>query len=63
MLSIASVEGSDLPLLKEIEPKTSSIKNVIVEKKGIIATVYKVSISTGSMERIIKVLEDAEPKR
>ena len=46
-----------LPLLKEIEPK-----DVTVEKRGIIATGYKVPISTGSMERIIKVLEDAEPK-
>jgi hypothetical protein len=51
-----------LPLLKEIEPKTYSIKDVTVEKRGIIATGYKVPISTGSMERIIKVLEDAEPK-
>ena len=51
-----------LPLLKEIEPKTYSIKDVTVEKRGIIATGYKVPISTGSMERIIKVLKDAEPK-
>ena len=51
-----------LPLLKEIEPKTYSIKDVTVEKRGIIATGYKVPISTGSMERIIRVLEDAEPK-
>jgi hypothetical protein len=40
-----------------------TIKDVTVEKRGIIATGYKVPISTGSMERIIKVLEDAEPKR
>ena len=52
-----------LPLLKEFEPKTSPIKDVTVEKRGIIATGYKVPISTGSMERIIKVLEEAEPKR
>ena len=51
-----------LPLLKEIEPKTYSIKDVTVEKRGIIATGYKVPISTGSMERIIKVLKDSEPK-
>ena len=51
-----------LPLLKEIEPKIYSIKDVNVEKRGIIATGYKVSISTGLMERIIRVLEDAEPK-
>ena len=51
-----------LPLLKEIETKTSPIKDVTVEKRGIIATGYKASISTGSMERIIKVLESAEPK-
>ena len=50
-------------MLKEIEPKTSPIKDVTVEKRGIIATGYKVPISTGSMERIIKVLEGAEPKR
>ena len=35
------------PLLKEIEPKTYSIKDVTVEKMGIIATGYKVPISTG----------------
>ena len=51
-----------LPLLKEIEPKTYSIKDVTVEKRSIIATGCKVPISTGSMERIIKVLKDAEPK-
>jgi hypothetical protein len=51
-----------LPLLKEIEPRTSPIKDVTVEKRGIIATGYKVPISTGLMERIIRVLEDAEPK-
>ena len=51
-----------LPLLKEIEPKTYSIKDVTVEKRGIISTGYKVPISTGSMERIIKVLEDSGPK-
>ena len=52
-----------LPLLKEIATKTSPIKDVTVEKRGILATGYKVPISTGLMERIIKVLEDAEPKR
>jgi hypothetical protein len=51
-----------LPLLKEIEPRTSPIKDVTLEKRGIIATGYKVPISTGLMERIIRVLEDAEPK-
>ena len=51
-----------LPLLKEIKPRTSPIKDVTVEKRGIIATGYKVPISTGLMERIIRVLEDAEPK-
>ena len=44
------------------EPRTSPIKDVTLEKRGIIATGYKVPISTGLMERIIKVLEDAEPK-
>ena len=51
-----------LPLIKEIEPGISPIKDVTVEKRGILATGYKVPISTGLMERIIKVLEDAEPK-
>jgi hypothetical protein len=49
-----------LPLLKEIEPRISPIKDVTVEKRGIIATGYKVPISTGLKEKIIKVLEDAE---
>ena len=51
-----------LPLLKEIEPKTYSIKDVTVEERGIIATGYNVPISAGLMERIIRVLEDSEPK-
>lgn len=51
-----------LPLLKEIEPNISPIKDVTVEKKGLFATGYKVSASSGSMERIIKTLEAAEPK-
>jgi len=49
-----------LPLLKQIEPKTAPIKDVTVEKKGIMATGYKVPSSTGSMEKILKVLEDSE---
>ena len=49
-----------LPLLKEIETKTSPIKDVTVEKRGILVTGYKAPLITGSMERIIKVLEDAE---
>ena len=51
-----------LPLLKQIEPKTSPIKDVTVEKKGLIATGYKVPTSTGSIEKVIKILENAEPK-
>jgi hypothetical protein len=51
-----------LPLLKEIEPGTSPIKDVTVEKRGVIATGYKVPLSTALTERIIKVLENSEPK-
>jgi len=49
-----------LPLLKQIEPKTAPIKDVTVEKKGIMATGYKVPSTTVSMEKILKVLEDFE---
>ena len=51
-----------LPLLKEIEPKTSPIKDVTVEKRGVFAKGYKVPANSDSMERIFKVLEAAEPK-
>jgi hypothetical protein len=49
-----------LPLLKQIEPKTAPIKDVTVEKKGLMATGYKVPSTTVSMEKILKVLEDSE---
>ncbi len=50
-----------LPRLKELEPKTFPIKDVTVEKKGIMATGYKIPSNTGSMDSIIKVIKEAEP--
>jgi len=52
-----------LPLLKEIEPKISPIKDVTVEKRGVFATGYKVPANSGSMEKIVNVLDAAVPQR
>jgi len=51
-----------LPLLKKIESNILPIKDVTVEKRGLFATGYKVPSSSGSMDKIVKVLEAAEPK-
>ena len=48
-----------LLLLREIEPKTIPIKDVTEEKKGSMATGYKVPAGTGGMDRLLKVLEEA----
>lgn len=50
-----------LSLLKKIEPKTAPIKDVTVEKKGLMATGYKVPSTTLMKESVKKVIEDAEP--
>ena len=50
-----------LPRLKELEPKTFPIKDVTVEKKGLMATGYKIPSNTGFMDSIIKVIKEANP--
>lgn len=50
-----------LPRLKALEPKTAPIKDVTVEKKGVLATGYKVPSTTDVLDGIIRVLEEADP--